>query len=343
MSFFRFYFVRVAAAGLLLSAAIAAAQTGTWASPSSGYVYDFSSRSIRSLTGFIGSAVVGLSVADQVDWLSIAPNQSFAMAEQNGSLIWIPNLSAASTSHVLSQVPLARQAFWAADSSQAAILAAGDRLVWLTNFSSGPVPVSTWNLAPPGRGREVVRRGLRQEAVWTLLAADSSADQVLLALHTGESSQLWLASTNVPPQAIPLSGNPLAAAFAQGNGSAFVADAAGHRIVQIQNLASNPIVTTVVSSELYVNDPAAMVVSADGNRLFVADHADNVIRVFDLRGSTDGGLAPIAELPTSTAPISLTAFAPDRFVLNAGGSSDQPVFFLDTGTTPKLSFVPRGQ
>ncbi len=344
--------------GLVLFTGNAVAQTVTSVAPSGGYVYDANNRSIRSVTGLIGAAVVGPSVADGIDWLSVAPNQKSALAGRSGSTVWIPDLSVAGTSQVLDRVPLAQQAFWAADASQAVVVTTGEQLIWLTGFNSVPVPLSSWNLELYNRGGSAnstteapVRVGSRRpQTVWSLLAADSAANQVLLLSQTMGYWQIWLASATAPPLNIPYSGHPVAAAFAPGAAGLFIADAANHQIVQIQNPDTSPVFTTIVSSELLVNDPAAIALSADGTRLFVADRTDSVIRVFDVSGSGSSGAAsvsPMAELPATALPVSLTSFAPDRFLMNAGndgpGSADQPFYFLDTGVPGGISFVPRGQ
>ena len=331
---------------------VVAAQTGAWSAPSSGYLYDSNNRTIRSVTGFIGSAVLGPSVTGGIDWASLAPNHKYAIAEQNGSQVWIPDLASGDSTQVLDRIPPAHQAFWADDASQAAILAEGNQLIWITNFSSGPVPVSTWHLddyvRPSGSNQARNPRVALVRTRWSVLAADSSAERVLLASYSDETWQIWIASRTAPPQNIAFSGRPVAAAFARGNADVFVADGAGHRIVQIRNSDTIPDPSDVVSSAVYVNDPTAMVVSSDGSRLFVADGADSVIRVFDV---STGSSTPISELSTGTPPLSLTLFAKDRFVLNAGvlrvrpiaQTGSQPVFFLDTGIAPGISFVPGEQ
>jgi hypothetical protein len=332
--------------GLVLYSGTATAQTGTWTPPFSGYVHDAINRSIRPVTGFIGAAVLGPSVADGIDWVSMAPNQKSALAERNGSRIWMPDLSLAGTWQNLDRTPLARQAIWATDSSRAVILAEGAQVFWLDIINSVPVPESSWTLERYSRigspRPQPLRIGLgRDETVWSLLAADSSADKVLLASRTGENWQIWLASTTLPPLRIPFSGHPVAAAFAAGAGGVFVADAASHSIVRIQNLEMAPVLTSVFSSEVYVNDPAALVLSSDGNRLFVADRTDKMIRVIDLSGNLK------AELPSDVAPVSLTNVSPDRFLVNAGQDAGhdagQPLYVLDTGVIAKVSFVPRGE
>jgi len=163
---------------------------------------------------------------------------------------------------------------------------------------------------------------------------------VLLAAQTGEIWQLWFASSTVPPQNIPFSGRPAATVFSPGAGGIFVSDAAGHRVVQIQNPGTIPVLTNVISSEAYVNDLAALAISSDGKRLFVADHSGSVIRVFDLSAIGASDSAPTAELPTGAAPVSFTAFSSDRYIVNTGGSAGQPIFFLNTGVPSNMSFVP---
>jgi hypothetical protein len=219
----------------------------------------------------------------------------------------------------------------------------------VTNFSLDPVPFASWNLESTGRVRSGprIRQGsAARETVWSLLAADSAGDRVLLSLVSGESSQIFLASATAPPVKIPFDGFPVAAAFAPGANSVFVADAAGHRIVAVANLQTSPALTTLVSSAVYVGDPAAMAVSSDGNRLFVADRADSLISMFDLSAAGAGNANPLLQLATGAAPESLTAFSPDRFLLNAenaGGTAAQPLYFLDTGVSARVAFVPRGE
>ena len=221
--------IAVAVFSALLHPGVVTAQSGTWSAPSSGYLFDSDNKTIRSVTGFIGSAVLGPSVTGGIEWASVAPNQKYAIAEQNGSQVWIPNLASADSIRVLDRVSPARQAFWADDASQAAILAEGNQLIWITNFSSGPVPVSTWRLDnyvhPGGSNQAGDRRSalLRTQARWTVLAADSSAERVLLASFSDETWQLWVASPPVPPPNLAVSGRPGAAAFARGTSDVFVA------------------------------------------------------------------------------------------------------------------------
>ncbi len=336
---FRSHCIRIGCVGFIsaaLLANVAKAQTTTWTAPASGYVQDSFSRSVRPVVGFVGSAILGAAVLEDVDWVSLAPNQKSAMVQRGGSLVWIPDLVVPSQMQVIGKVPLARQAFWAADSGRAVILTNDGQLIWLTNFSASavvaPVEEVDWHLQglAPDSARGAVGR-------WLILAVDPSADRVLLTPTNTTGTDLWMASRTVPPSPLPFAGHPTAAVFATNTATAFVADNANHQIVRIQGLDVTPVQDTLLSSEVYVDEPSGLALSVDGGQLIVADRKSATIRVFDLLIGT-----LISELIADAIPHSLTPLTPSRFMLNSGGISAQPLLFLDTTAPARVSFIPRG-
>jgi DNA-binding beta-propeller fold protein YncE len=340
MSFSRRRSIRLGLAGvvgLALHVAPASAQAQTWTAPTSGYIYDAATRSIRPVTGFVGSSILGPSIVDGIDWAALAPNQKSALVQRGGSLVWIADLATPDRSQTLDQLPLARLAFWASDSTRVVLLTEDSQLIWLTSLDSSPTSEAAWRLdtlvpaAPSG-----------DPASWSLLAADSSADRVLLAVSAADGPQPWIASRAAPPAALPLSLHPVAAVFAPGTPSAFVADASSHQVFQLQGLDRAPSATSILSSDIYVNDPAGIVLSTDGGRFFLADRSTATLRVFD---STSGAL--LDELLADAPPQSLTAVSSGRFLLepaDTGSSapSPPPLLFLITADPARVLFVPRG-
>ena len=308
----------------MLAASRICAQTPSWNIPSSGYLYDAPARSIRPVVGFPGSAYLGASVIDGLEWASLAPNQKSALLVRDGALILIADVNSPEQFATVGSVAPPRQALWSADSRRAALLTAGGELIWLTSFDSWPTREAGWDLED---SRE-----------WTLLAADSSADKVLLASSAGADRQAWLASRTSPPVSIPLAGYPAAAVFASDNAGIFLVDAAGHQILRIDGLAGAPMATPVFSSELYLSTPVGMALSSDGSRLFVADGARKTIGIFD---AVNGSL--LSELPTEAETVSLTAISPGRFLLNTAAKSAGAFSFLDTNEPARVFFVPRGE
>ena len=256
---------------------VVAAQTGAWSAPSSGYLYDSDSRTIRSVTGFIGSAVLGPSVTGGIDWASLAPNQKYAIAEQNGSQVWIPDLASGGFTQVLDRIPPAHQAFFG-PTTRAAV----PQFLRKVTSSSG-LRISVRGLCPFRHGASITTcaQAVRTRpeipgAHWCGPGGAFSQQilppsAVLLASYSDETWQVWIASRTAHPLNVAVSGSPVAAAIARESSDVFVADVAGHRIVQIRNSDTIPDPSDVVSSDLFVNDPTAMVVSSDGSRLFVAD------------------------------------------------------------------------
>jgi DNA-binding beta-propeller fold protein YncE len=307
------------------------AQTLRWNAPSTVFVHDSVGKTIRPLVGIVGSSYPGPVLLDGVEWASFALNQKSALVSRGGVLAWIPDLSAPDltanfTAYILLGVPLPQQVIWAAGSTQAAVVVAGvPRVVWLGACDGAPRLDASWDLDA-------------SQTNWSLLAADSSANQVLLASQEGDLWRLWLASPTKPPALIAGVTQPAAAVFAQSGTIAFVADAAAHQVVQIGGLNSSPVVAPIVVSATYVADPVGLALSKDGSRLFLADGAGKMIRVFQ----TGTGVLS-AELPLQTAPRSLTASSSNSFLIGGRDQKDQPFYFLDTRADGRVSFVPVGQ
>lgn len=332
---FRFQLFRIAGfAGLILSAGMAIAQTPTWTQPTAGYIYDPFTHAIRFINGFVGSSVLGSAVFTGVDWASVAPNKTSALAVRGNSITFIADLSNPGQSQTVEQIPSAArvEALWASDSSQAVVLVSGSQLSWLNGLPASPVMAANWKL-----DTSPARPGRREIPGWSLLAADSAADKVLIA-QSG-SDQLDIVSKEAPPAAVSFSGRPTAAVFLVSGNAAYVADTLNHQVVELQGLdGATPTSTPILTSESYVNQTAGIALSADNSRLFVVDQAAQTVSVFT---AATGNL--LSQLPVQGTPTSLTIFDAGRFLLNATAKTPPPVFILDTGAPPQLLFIPRGE
>jgi DNA-binding beta-propeller fold protein YncE len=329
--------IRRVAAGLavLIGSCPIFAQLPQWNSPSSGYVYDTAGKTIRPILGLIGSAYPGSVALDGVEWATIALNGESALVQRGGVLAWLPNLGAPNlaasfSTYGLAGVPLPLQAMWSADSTHAVILTArAPRLFWLGLSGASAQVLASRDLDSSQRN-------------WTVLAVDSSANQILLTSQNRKTTELWVATQSSAPVRIGGFTQPVAAVFASAGSSAFVADAATHQILKLTGLNASATVTAVVSSDTYVADPVGLALSTDGARLFVADGTGKMIRGFQ---AANGTLS--AEMPLQSAPLSLTPFSADVFLVGGRSQPAQPFFFLDTrldgGAAGRVFFVPAGQ
>jgi hypothetical protein len=337
ISFHRPAWLRVAAAGLFaaLSAptCLMVAQSVTWSAPASGFVFDAEAGAIRPISGFVGSAVAGPPVLSGIQWAAVAPNQISALVSRNSTLLWIPSLYSPAQSQSLGSIAGAEQALWATDSSRAVILTE-DELIWLTpsNLSVGISSLSVGGTVTSKPGSRASRP--RRLSFWSLLAADSAADRVLLA-GTTAGSEAWIASSTTPPVSIPFSGRPVAAAFMSTGTSVFIADSTENRVVRVDNPAGPASIAMVMTSPQYFGDPAGILLSPDDTHLFIADRKALVIREFD---ATTGAL--LNALETDAATQHLTLFTPGLFVLDPAEAS-LPFLFLNTTSPPQVTFVPK--
>src|ERR1035437_10248709 len=150
-----------------LFAASLGAQTPSWNLPASGYVYDSVAGTIRPVLGFPGSSYAGPAVRTDGAWASVAPGGRAALVSQHGRLWWAQDLSNANLPPVgIDAMDSTSDCRWSADASTAAILSSGTATV-------------TWLSGPQVTNRRQLPA--LEDAAWTLLAADSKADSVLLA------------------------------------------------------------------------------------------------------------------------------------------------------------------
>lgn len=314
---------RLAAIVLIGSGLVGYAQTATWSAPSSGFVHDTLTRAIRPVLGFVGAAYLGAPVLDQVTRSSFAPNQQTAIFERDGAMWWARDLRSPDRLEVLDRLAVVREARWAADSASAVLLTA-EELVWLVQSDTAPLLDARWSLDGEGR--------------WMLLAADSGAQRVLLTRDEGGQRTLWLASRRNPPLKLEFPGRPTAAVFLAASDTALVADAASRQIFRLAALNTTPEPTALFMLSPEASDPVAMTLSLDASRLFVADRAAKTIRSLHA-----GSGELLAELPLEFAPNDFTLVTPGRFLLNARERAGQPLFFLDTGDSGRVYFVPVGE
>ncbi len=333
MTFLQFQTIRSIALGLavVFGGGPLLAQAPRLYAPSTVYVHDAVAKTIRPLTGIIGSSYPGPVLLDGVEWASFALNHKSALIYRSGTLASVPDLSAPDVAANLGSysslnIPLPQQVLWAADSTRALVLASGSpSLLWLTQLDAAERVEASWDLDS-------------SQTHWSLLAADSGLNQVLLVSQAGDSSQLWLVSRTQAPSRIAGFNRPTAAVIASVGATAFVADAGTHQILQINGLGGNPVIVSIVASEQYVADPVGLALSSDGSRLFEVDGKAQKVRVFQ---ANTGVLS--AELALQSAPVSLTPLSSNSFLLNGRTRKDQPFFFLDTQLDGRVFFAPAGQ
>lgn len=323
--------------GCAIAAFVAAslgAQTPSWILPASGYAYDSVARTVRPVAGFLGSSYAGPAVLTGVAWASVAPGGRSALVAQQGRLWWAPDLSNANLPPVaIDGLDSSVDCRWSADASTMAILSPGTATVtWL----SGPQVTNSRQL--PALQVKNRRRELPalEDAVWTLLAADSKADSVLLASNAAGVWTLWLASPNRPPISLGPAQHPVAAVFAQRSPFIYVAEADAPRVSRIQWQEGAP-AETVLGADDGIQSLSGLALSPDDQQLFAADPSARMVRVYDLGSREAGPVLPLTETPGALLPL-----GSGQFLVNPRERPDAPLLLLDISGPPKVWFVPMG-
>ena len=236
----------LASASVLLSAQ----ESTRLAGPTSGLLFDAPSRSIRVVVGVPGAAYLGAAVASDLDNGSVSPDGRLAVAMSAGaaSLITIADSSTVSLGDGCEGAIA-----WAADSSAVALgCTDGARLYRISKGAA-------------------TRSGLAEFRGAKALAVDASGLSLFAAGADGiyrvdaESTQLL---APVEAASLALSGSTLYAA-------------AGKQVIALDNLTGSGALRIVAGEGQGIEDPSAVGVSADGARLFVAERAAKLLKVFN--------------------------------------------------------------
>uniref|UniRef100_Q01XJ1 Uncharacterized protein n=1 Tax=Solibacter usitatus (strain Ellin6076) TaxID=234267 RepID=Q01XJ1_SOLUE len=308
----------------VLFAASLSAQTPSWTLPASGYVYDSISRTIRPVVGFLGSSYAGPPVQAGLAWASVAPGGHAALIVQQDRLWWLQDLSSSNLPPVgIDGVDsTALDCRWSADASTSTVLSSGSAtLTWLS-------------------GSQVTNRldlSTVQAGVWTMLAADSKANSVLLASNADGVWTLWLLSPNGQPSNLGTAQHPVSAAFAQRSSAVYIAEADVPRVSRIQWADGSP-ARSVLGTDDGIQSLAGLALSGDDQTLFAADPLAKVMRTYDLSSGTPAPVLPLTENPGALLPAGSS-----QFLVNSRERPDAPLLLLDVSGAPKVWFVPMGE
>ena len=311
---------------LRLLIAFGALAISGWAQPSAGvagpvtgFIFDAQLGAVRPMLGIPGAAYLGNGVAIGLDAASVAPDGSAALAvERGGKLVLYTGLRNAHPAAlaVAGAIASPDQFAWAANASAAAVYSsrAGQAQI-LTGLPPSPAAASPIDLSSlPGQV--------------TALAFDGQ--RLILAVASADSGGIYLASASSGIQRIATAAAPSAIALA--GSSLFFSDSQSQQIFQVHDYAGTP-GAAVFANDSGINSPAGLQVSADGQRLFVANAGSRKLAVYDVPSR-----ASVESLDLAFTPTRLDRFGdPSVFLLNASGQG--PLYVVHDGGPGKAAAV----
>src|SRR5580658_1247228 len=307
--------------------ALGALSISGWAQPSAGvagpvtgFIFDTQMGAVRPMLGIPGAAYLGNSVvATGLEAASVAPDGSAALAlQQNGKLVLYTGLRSGLPTALAVAGAIANPSYfaWAPNAGAAAVYSSrtgqGQILTSLAPSPAAAAPIDLSSL--PGQV--------------TLLAFDGQ--RLIVGVASGASGGIYLASAFAGIQRIAPAVSPSAIALA--GSSLFFSDSQSQQIFQVQNYAGTP-AAVLFANDSSISSPAGLQVSADGQRLFVANAGSRKLVVYDIPSR-----APAQNLDLNFTPTRLDLFGDSSvFLLNASGQG--PLYVVRDGGTGKAAAV----
>jgi hypothetical protein len=305
------------------------AQSATLQGPTSGFLYDPTSRAIRPILGIPGSAHLGSPVYSNLDYASVAPDGQIAIGVANGQTLFIGGISGAqpTASPITGAIGNTNRVLWAADST-AAVMCGAEQCQHLTGLPSAGVagqPVELPSTALHGRV--------------TTVAADPSAQNIavgVIAEIRGRSAGgIFFIPASGTASLLASMDAPSAAAFTPDGQDLYAADRATANVWAFHNVGPGAMGVLALDASTGITNPVGIAVSSQ--QLFVAG-AKGVVQVYNLPA-----LALSAELPLEVPPSGMEPVPGSTYYrLIPVQSSSSELWMLNT-QPPSVFFVPPGQ
>lgn len=292
----------------LCLAATAWGQPGGVNGPTSGYVFDSESRTLRPIRGVAGIAHLGAALVADADAASVSNDGALAVTSRLGSIEIIRGFdSAAPLRVVLAQEPGSVLFAWSGHDLAAVLTAARKVLIWRDGPTHAPASFSI-----SGIDGDIRRALLDGEKL--VIAAKGG----LYLVKNGETTRL---ATLEEPSAMILSGGDL-----------FAADFATGQVLRIRDYAGSAAIETFAT----VGQPVGLQIVR--RNLLVASAKTRSVDVFDVATKVQIGSVELDFLPTRMESVGTRPLA----LLNEG-SPGEPLYVLDSKDSPQVYFVPAGR
>jgi hypothetical protein len=331
-----------------LSLGILSAQNPPFEGPIEGFIFDTPTKSIRAVTGSVGSAYLGPAVLADYDFGSVAPRQNYAIVFRTGRCFLVTGLGSAQQSAVMlaGSFLVPDGAVWSADGTVAVLYSQSDG--WVQILSGFPDAASLTT----GPVLSVSPLGALSGA-----AVDAHGEHAIIGAVGPASGIYEIAGDNqfVLRLSAP---QPVALAFADDREVLYAIDGTQDVLFELNltNLTSQswpldgftssstlrPVRGTAARRALRQGDPGPVRIALKPGHdsdmrpvIYVADGGQRRLLVYDATGH---GL--VASVPLDFSPESVTPLGRNSYLLGARSSEREPLWSFKEGTPPAVRFVP---
>jgi hypothetical protein len=307
--------------GLWLFSSLLAAQPGIMG-PVEAFTFDAPTRSLRAVTGLLGSSTFGPVLVGALDSAFVAPQAGYAIAFRFEQAWFVSGLG--SDSIVTSKLSIAERpsgVAWSRDGSVAVLYSlAGSSIQVISGFPGAPsmgTSIDLTSLGGPLLG----------------VAADTTGQNIAISIG-GDHGGLYLVNGNNNFVPVAAATKPIALAFSDDGSKLYAIDGDSKRLLEVAT--SDFTLQDLDLSDLM--DPIAIAGVKDSTGrsvIYVAGGQDCVLRSYD--ASTQEIIATVA---LEFQPTSIQVFGSTSFILAPRASATAPLWAFKDVPVPVAYFVP---
>lgn len=291
--------------------------------PVQAFTYDAPTRSIRPVNGFPGAASFGPALMDNIDFASIAPEQTYGILLKGGAYAVVSGLASKTNLTPLSGISANPEAVaWSQNGSVAVLYSRSQS--WIQSISGFP--------ANPAAAPQVDASSLGNLAS---VAIDSTGSNIVVGVQGNNAGLYQVKGTQF--SLLASTPNPISLSFSSDGKTVYALDGTTGDVVAAG--ISAPAVQTIALAGI-TNPVAIQALTDSQNRqvLYIAGGTDRLLRVLDI--ATQQTLSETA-LPFE--PTTIGQLASTSFVLAPRTLSTAPLWLFANNPQPGAYFVPAVQ
>jgi hypothetical protein len=314
--------IRVVAC-ILFTVIFLSAQQSPLGGPVEGFIFDVPTRSFRAIVGSLGSASFGPTLAGGLEFGSVAPGKSYAIAFLEGHCLLLYGLDSSEISRIpvagVTSVP--EGVVWSEDGAVAVLYSRTNNWIQtLRRIPGNPTAGPLLRLAPLGISLLSVAVDMRGEHIAAGVGGESSG----IFRLDGDQSLTPL---------VPVS-NPVSLAFSDDGATLYALEGSEGKLWEI-NMSD-------VSSNAWLLDglenASIIRFARDSTRrpvLYTAARLDFLLAAFDLSSHEK-----MTQIALECQPVTIEPLGAGSFVLGIRTAQDEPLWSFANTPRPRVYFVP---
>lgn len=310
-----------------------AAQEGPIHGPLLGYVFDSSDLRLRPLVGIPGASYVGdaLPIGFTPEFVEVSPNHKYAVGVEAGT-------GAAFVIDLRSPLPAAEPLPAVSAGADRAFLSPLGKAAAFYDRDSAHVEIVTGLPDQPELAGQINLATVA--GTLTAIAVSDDGKALAIASSEGDRGSLFVTAPDETPQLVGPLGRASSLAFLNDAQDLLIADAGRSEIAHVRNWNAGAEWTVLASRRDGMDQPLAVIASADNATAFAIDASDRRIARLPLSGG------PIDFVDCPCTPTALYALAPGS-VFRLTAASSAPIYMLDARpregalpNQPRVLFIP---